>query len=280
MKSIPALITATLFSFYLTAQPIQLIVRGDDMGFSHSGNVALIKAFTEGIESSIEVIVPSPWFPEAAKMLNEHRGIDVGIHLALTSEWDNIKWRPLAQVPGLTDPDGYFFPMIYPNANYPGLAILQNKWKLEDIEKEFRAQIELALKKIPHISHISSHMGCTSISKEVSAMTKRLAKEYKLDIDPAEYQVTGVGYDGAHRTLEEKKKSFASMLNKLEKGKTYLFVDHPGLDGEELRAIHHIGYTNVSADRQGVTDLWTDPAINALIAERGIRLIGYKDLKK
>jgi predicted glycoside hydrolase/deacetylase ChbG (UPF0249 family) len=250
------------------------------MGFSHSGNLALIKAYKEGIESSIEVIVPSPWFPEAVKMLKENPGIDVGIHLAITSEWDNVKWRPLTHVPSLTDPDGYFFPMIYPNINYPGLAILQNKWKIEDIEKEFRAQIELALKKIPRISHISSHMGCTNISKDVIALTKRLAKEYKIDIDPAEYQVTGIGYDGAHKTLEEKKKSFVGMLNKLEKGRTYLFVDHPGLDGEELQAIHHIGYEYVASDRQGVTDLWTDPAIKTLLREKGIRLIGYKDLKK
>ena len=45
---------------------IRLIVRGDDMGFSHSGNEALIRCHREGIETSIEVIAPSPWFPEAA----------------------------------------------------------------------------------------------------------------------------------------------------------------------------------------------------------------------
>src|SRR4051812_26782252 len=44
---------------------IRLIVRGDDMGFSHSGNDALIKCFRAGIETSIEVLAPSPWFPEA-----------------------------------------------------------------------------------------------------------------------------------------------------------------------------------------------------------------------
>ena len=76
------------------AEPPRLIVRGDDMGFSHAGNEALIRCFTHGIETSIEVIVPSPWFPEAINMLAEHPGVDVGVHLALTSEWDNIKWRP------------------------------------------------------------------------------------------------------------------------------------------------------------------------------------------
>src|SRR5580765_106768 len=66
------------------AQPIRLIVRGDDMGYTHSGNEAIIKCYKEGIETSIEVIVPSPWFPEAVKLLQQNPGVDVGIHLALT----------------------------------------------------------------------------------------------------------------------------------------------------------------------------------------------------
>lgn len=80
-------------------QAPRLIVRGDDMGFSHSGNEALIKTYKEGIERSIEVIVPSPWFPEAVKMLAENPTVDVGIHLAITSEWDNVKWRPVSHSP-------------------------------------------------------------------------------------------------------------------------------------------------------------------------------------
>lgn len=259
-------------------KPTRLIVRGDDMGYAHAGNEALIKCFKEGIETSIEVIVPSPWFPEAVKMLEENPGIDVGIHLAITSEWSHIKWRPLTDCPSLRDADGYFFPMIWPNKNYPGQAIKENKWKLEDIEKEFRAQIELAIKKIPRISHISSHMGCTDISDSVKQMTRKLAKEYKIDIDLEELNVKYISYDGKHTTSSEKIQSFTAMLNKLEPGNTYLFVDHPGLDSPELRAIHHTGYENVAADRQGVVDTWTNEEIKKLIKQKGIQLISYKDL--
>jgi chitin disaccharide deacetylase len=261
-------------------KPIRLIVRGDDMGFSHSGNEALIKAYKEGIETSIEVIVPSPWFPEAVKMLEQNPKVDAGIHLVLTSEWDNVKWRPLTEAKSLRDGDGYFFPMIWPNKNYPNKALLQNPWKIDDIEKEWRAQIESAKKYIPRLSHISGHMGCTGINDEVKALAKKLAKEYNLDIDPSEFGVKGVGYDGPSKTPEEKKKSFISMLNKLEVGNIYLFVDHPGLNTPELQAIHHIGYENVAADRQGVTDTWTDPEVKEIIRKKGIRLISYKDLLK
>ncbi|MDH4089731.1 MAG: ChbG/HpnK family deacetylase [Cyclobacteriaceae bacterium] len=157
----------------LAQQPPRLIVRGDDMGFSHAGNEALIKTMKEGIETSIEVIVPSPWFPEAVKLLQENPTVDVGIHLALTSEWDNIKYRPVSNCPSLTDEDGYFFPMIWPNKNYPGKALVEHSWTMSDIEKELRAQIELALRKVPNITHISGHMGCHNMSPEVGALAKK-----------------------------------------------------------------------------------------------------------
>jgi len=205
--------------------------------------------------------------------------VDVGVHLVLSSEWDNVKWRPLSDVPSLRDADGYFYPMIFPNKNYPGRSVSENKWRMEDIEKEFRAQIEFALKRIPRINHLSHHMGCSSLSAEVRALVRRLAKEYRVDIEPGELGVMGVGYKGPSKTSEEKLQSFLKMLEGLEAGKTYLFVDHPGLDTPELRAIHHIGYENVATDRQGVTDTWTHPQVRELIKARGIQLIGYRDLK-
>ena len=278
------IISYLVFSFLLLDNSFaqqkapQLIIRGDDMGYTHSGNEAIIKSYKVGIEKSIEVIVSSPWFPEAVKLLTQNPGVDVGIHLALTSEWENIKWRPLSDCASLKDANGYFFPMVFPNKNYPGQAISENAWKIADIEKEFRAQIEMALKMIPRISHISSHMGCTNLSPDVKALTKRLAKEYKIDIDLEEYHVLSVGYMGPKTTVADKTTSFINMLEKLEPGKTYLFVDHPGTDNEELKAVFHIGYEQVAVDRQGVTDLFTNEKVKAFIKEKGIELISYKDL--
>jgi predicted glycoside hydrolase/deacetylase ChbG (UPF0249 family) len=263
-----------------SAAPPRLIVRGDDMGYAHDGNLAIITSHLRGVESSIEVLAPSPWFPEAARMLAEHPTIDVGVHLALTSEWDNVKWRPLTPAASLRDADGDFFPMILPNKSYPKRALTENAWRLEEVEQEFRAQIELARKHIPRISHLSGHMGCTGMRADVKAMTRRLAKEYGVDIEPEERGVLPARYVGARATSVEKIESFLRMLDGLEAGKTYLFVDHPGLDGAELRAIHHIGYENVAMDRQGVTDTFTSPRVRERVASRGIQLIGYRDLKK
>jgi predicted glycoside hydrolase/deacetylase ChbG (UPF0249 family) len=186
----------------------------------------------------------------------------------------------LSDCPSLKDESGYFYPFIWPNQNYPGRSIKDHKWDLADVEKEFRAQIETGLKNIPRVSHISAHMGCTDMNEEVKQLAKKLAKEYKIDIDPAEHNVKHARYEGAHGTLAEKKSSFIKMLNGLQAGNTYIFVDHPGIDSPELRAVSHIGYEDVAADRQGVTSLWTDKEVIKVINDKGIELIGYKDLVK
>lgn len=257
----------------------QLIMRGDDMGFSHSGNLALLKAYKEGIETSIEVIAASPWFPEAVKLLATIPDVEVGLHFAITSEWDNVKWRPLTEAASLRDADGYFYPMLWPNKNYPKRAIQDNAWKLADIEKELRAQIELAKKYIPRLNHISGHMGSLAFTDEVKQMVIRVAAEYKLlAADIAGSGSIALEYFPANlwkKDAAAKAALFLETLDKLEEGKTYLFVEHPGLDNEELRAIHHIGYENVAEDRQGVTDLFTSPVIREAIIRKGIHLVGY-----
>ena len=269
-----------LFALHALAQqkPTRLIVRGDDMGYAHSGNEALIRCYTEGIETSIEVIVPSPWFPEAVQLLRQHPGVDVGVHLALTSEWDNVKWRPVSDCRSLKDAKGYFYPMVYPNPNYPGQAILENPWTIADVEKEFRAQIELALRQIPRLSHISGHMNCTGMTPEVAALTLRLAREYQLDYDLGAQGVVPLGYDGSAKTPDERRQGFLKMLETLESGKTYLYVEHPGLNNAELQAIHHIGYEDVAGHRQAVTDIFTSEQVKNRIREKGIELVSYNEV--
>jgi len=280
MKNIAILFSFIFATIQMNAQTgPRLIIRGDDMGFSHSGNEALIKCYKDGIERSIEIITPSPWFPEAVGMLAENPGVDVGVHLAITSEWDNIKWRPLTDCPSLRDADGYFFPMIWPNKNYPGRAIKENKWDLADIEKEFRAQIELAKKKVPRVSHLSAHMGCTDLDAAVKAMALKLAAEYNLPLETGDADVTYIGYSGPNKTPAEKIESFIKTLDTLKPGKTYIFIDHPGLNSPELQAIHHIGYETVAQDRQGVTDVFTSERVKEIIKRKGIVLVSYKDVQ-
>jgi ankyrin repeat protein/O-glycosyl hydrolase/predicted glycoside hydrolase/deacetylase ChbG (UPF0249 family) len=258
--------------------PPRLIVRGDDMGFSHSCNEAVIKCYREGIMTSVEVLTPSPWFPEAVKLLAENPRLDVGVHLTLTSEWEGIKWRPISHCPSLVDADGYLNPMVLPNKHYPGRSLSEQNWNIDDIEREFRAQIEMAKRHFPSLSHISSHMGCATMNGAIAALTRRLAREYNLGYEMRNVGLEDATYVGPKSTSDEKKTSFLRMLESLEPGKTYVFVDHPGIDGPELRAIYHIGYEDVGIDRQGVTNMWTDPAIKAAVLRLHIELVSYGQL--
>jgi len=262
----------------------RLIVRGDDMGSSQASNMACMETYKKGIETSIEVMVVAPWFPEASRLLLDNPGIDVGLHLTITSEWDNIKWRPLTHCPSLTDRNGYFLPMMGANPAYPGLAITEINWKLEEIEQEFRAQIEMTLKNIPHLSHLSGHMGASGFDQKVADLTRKLAAEYNLaDVSTnpiADYGIYGIGYEGPNETFAEKEASFINMLNNLAAGKTYCFIDHPAYNNAEMQAVHHIGYENVAIDRQGVTDLYTSAKVKEAIREKGINLISYNDATK
>ena len=259
---------------------ISLIVRGDDIGSCHAANVACIRAFKEGIVTSTEVMVPCSWFPEAVKMLNENPGLDVGIHLVLTSEWNNYKWRPLTCAPSLTDKDGYFYPTIWPRSNAPtGTALKNADWKIEEIEKELRAQVELGKRNIPQVSHLSFHMGSNSWDPKVKELCDKLAKEYGLYVMTPEAGVRNFGGFGNAKTADERIEKFVQNLEGLMPG-TYLFIDHPGIDTPEMRAIGHPGYEDVAQDRDAVTKVFTSEKVKSAIKRLGIKLISYADLKK
>ncbi len=283
-KNIEKLALTLLFLFVFTplrGQAPRLIVRSDDLAAFHSINRASIDTYVNGITTSVEVIPVAAWLPEAVELLREHSGVDVGVHLAITSEWENIKWRPLTHCPSLTDSNGFFYPMIWPNAAYPNQSVMENDWQLSEIEAEFRAQIELMLKNVPWTSHLSGHMGSMSFDEKVLMMVKKLAKEYNLIvIEGDDYNIQRISYDGPKNTFQEKESSFIKMLDGLEHGKEYLFVDHPALNNEELESVGHIGYENMAEDRHGVTDLLRSEKVKKMINAKGIELIDYKDLLK
>lgn len=273
-------VSLTTFSCVAQKSKTRLLIRIDDMGFSHAVNMACLDTYTKGIARSVEVLVPGPWFEEAAQILREHPGLDVGVHLTLTSEWRNLKWRPLTQASSLVDEDGYFFPMIWKNERFPELGYLKSAdWILSEVEAEWRAQVELAKKKIPQLSHLSGHMGCQNISPEAKDLMSKLAEEYDLDIQLEE---TGVkrapSWSGNQYSAEDKEARFLKMLQELEPG-DWLVVEHPGYDVLELQTVGHKGYENVAADRDGVTKVFTSKTVIDYLQKLNIELISYKDLK-
>lgn len=133
----------------------RICVRADEMGPLHAMNVGCLRACLEGIARSVEVMVPGPWFAEAARMLhgtaNAGRPVDCGIHLTLTSEYDQVKWRPLTPK----------FPAVDGLGNFlrSALGVISVKaLKPADIFAECAAQIETGRAALPNVTHFSAHM--------------------------------------------------------------------------------------------------------------------------
>ncbi len=264
-----------------TDATIQLIVRGDDIGSSHAANVACIESYRHGIMRSVEVMVPCPWFAEAVEMLNANPGLDVGIHLTLTSEWENCKWRPLTHAPSLVNADGYFYQMTREWDNWPaGTGFYDANPKIEEVEAELRAQIELALRKIKNVTHLSAHMGTARCRKDLSLLVDRLAREYKLEVDLKSHHVQYArGMGDGKAGPDTRARALAETLEKLKPG-LWLLVEHPGKDTAEMRSIGHKGYEHVANDREGVTRAFTSEEVKEVIQRRNIKLMSYGDFRK
>jgi chitin disaccharide deacetylase len=259
---------------------IRLIVKGDDMAAGHGINVATIDAYKRGVLTTTNVIVPGPWFPEAVRLLKENPGLDVGVHLALTSEWENVKWRPLTHATSIVDRDGYFFPIVQPRAGFAaGTSIKESGWKIDEIERELRAQLDMAKRHIPQATYTWNHMGFTSLAPEVQAVVARLSKEYGLVV-PSDLgiQMLGRVYESKDSGAMKTDK-LAAKLETIGPG-LWEHIDHAATDDPEMRAFGHLGYEWVAADRSAVLEAWTSPKVREVITRRGIKLTNYRELTK
>ncbi len=278
MKTIPLLFLTILTTLSVFADDkVYLVVRTDDMGSSHAANLACLDVYTKGIATAVEVMPVCPWFLEAAEMLNEHPDYDVGIHLALTSEWSLYKWRPITHAPSLVDDDGYFFPMVWKNSNFPPYSSLSEAdWDIEEIEAELRAQIELGLKYIPHVTHMNSHMGFSNYDPQIRALMERLAEEYELYLD--HYNSDELkrfrGWENP-KSLMDQVNQFCENLEKLTPG-YYIMVVHAAYANPEMEPIGHIGYTDVAQERDWETHTLMHPKVLQKIRELDIELISYR----
>jgi len=136
-----------------------LILHVDDAGMSHESDEGVEMAIDKGVSTSTSVMMPCPWVPEIVKYIKDHPGTDAGLHLTLTSEWDNYRWAPLAgkaAVPGLVDKQGCFWSSV--------VAVYFHATP-DEVDKEIRAQLDRALSMGFKPTHLDSHMG-TLFSKD------------------------------------------------------------------------------------------------------------------
>ena len=138
---------------------------------------------------------------------------------------------------------------MQPRPTYPpNSSIKENAWKLDEIERELRAQLETAKRHIPHVTYTWYHMGFTSVAPEVADLANRLTKEYGLLV-PSETGMQFIGrvYEGKD-SGPVKADKLAAKLETLGPG-LWLHIDHASTDDPVMRAIGHVGYEWVAEDR-------------------------------
>lgn len=130
-----------------------LVLHVDDAGMSYEANRGTIRSMEQGIANSTSVMMPCNWVPHFMSYVKAHPTLDVGVHLTMTSEWDNYRWNPLAGkavAPGLYDEQGAFWHSV--------AQVVQHA-SPDEVETEMRAQIARYRAFGLEPTHLDSHMG-------------------------------------------------------------------------------------------------------------------------
>jgi hopanoid biosynthesis associated protein HpnK len=129
----------------------QLIINADDFGLSSGANLAIIKAWQEGILTSASLMAGGRAFDEAVSMARENPGLQVGLHLTLVQGRAVI---PHPGFPSLVDKSGNF-------SDDPVHAGMRYFF-VNPLRKQLFAEIEAQIIKFQGtglpLSHIDGHL--------------------------------------------------------------------------------------------------------------------------
>jgi predicted glycoside hydrolase/deacetylase ChbG (UPF0249 family) len=235
------------------------VVHADDIGMCHAANEGAFEALENGPATCGSIMVPCPWFREAAARARRHSELDLGVHLTLNSEWEHYRWGPVAgrsAVPSLVDAQG-----CLPRTTMETVQ----RAKPDEVEIELRAQIDAALDAGIDVTHLDSHMGTVFVPPLVEIYA-RLGAEYRLPVFivvPSKKVLRERGLESAQGlfqpvldtlrgagipwldAFDADSLSFADgegrahnlrRIRELKPGVSYL-ICHPAKGGEELSAI-------------------------------------------
>ncbi len=254
---------------------IVLITRADDMGYTHTGNLAILDCLRNGIIRSAAILVISPWFEEAAQIAREHPDLCFGVHLGIIGEWRGYRWRPVlpySEIRTLVDEDGFLW-------RSPA-EFWQHDPDMAELEKEFRAQLGLAKKKGVRVDYLDTHY-IMPYDPKFRPILERIGSDDGIPISCllGEHEVDDFGiYSPAP---EEKEGALARLLQSLEPG-VHLLIGHPGYPSIENDALVHfdpkdVQTLGVGRNRAAETLAYTSPRIKRIVADRGIRLMSYRE---
>lgn len=259
-----------------------LIINADDFGMCHAINEAIIQALEKGVLRSTTLMVPCPWALHAMHFLADHPEVPFGVHLTVISDWVDYRWGSVTsreKVPSLIDRDGYFY-------NFEHMPEFFAQVNLDELELEFRGQIETVLDSGLQPTHLDWHALRLGGRTDISNLMLKLAREYGLALRVfgrswiETVQRLGLpanDYDFLDSYLldpVDKSARYGQLLRELPAGLSEWAV-HPGLDNAELRAIDPDG----SHIRQADFDFLISQEAQEIVKEEGIILLDYRALQ-
>jgi len=260
-----------------------LIVNADDFGMCHSNNAAILQSFTDGIVTSTSLMTPCPWAQHAIRLINTHPHIAYGVHLTIISEMVDYRWGPLtprSTVPSIIDESGHFF-------SNDRAAELMERARIDEVETEFRAQINTVLDAGLKPTHLDWHCVPDGGRDDIFELTRQLAEEHGLALRVSDHthaeSVRSSGLpandhgivDSFSLATEGKSDTYSRLLRDLPSGLNEWAV-HPGLGNAEAQAMEPEGWQVRKAD----LDFVTSRQARDIIEEEGIILLGYRDSQR
>ncbi len=260
-----------------------LLVNADDFGMCHSINVATVEAMRNGIVTTTSLMACCPWAWEAMEILRDDPSLPFGVHLTLVNEMPGYRWGPVASkdtVPSIVNPNGFFFahseiPKLYAQAD------------LADVEREFRAQIERVLGFGLQPTHLDWHCVLDGGRPDILDLTLRLCEEHglamRVGLPELRDRLLAVGkpgndtavIDGYSLPLDEKNAIWAQKLRELPAG-FHQWAAHVSTGDAEAQAMEPDAWRVRKTD----FDFFTSDEAKALIEEREIVLVDYRDVQR
>jgi chitin disaccharide deacetylase len=278
-SSAPSVWASNLLGFPTDARV--LIINADDFGMYHAVNIAVVRSIEEGVASSCSLMVPCPWALHAMQLLRDRREIPFGIHLTLVIDVPHYRWGPLTakeRVPSLLDETGEMF-------GDDGIPELLARARLDEVELEFRAQIDAVVDAGLTPTHLDFHSIADGGREDILDLTVALAEEYGLAVrvwlGPGRRKLRARGLpvvdhpflDSTRLALDGKRVRFANLLRNLPAGLSEWAV-HPSLGNEESQAIG-----SMWRERQTDYEFLMSPEAHDLIRQEGIAVIDYRTIQ-
>ena len=256
------------------ASRVRLITRGDDLGCAHSLNRAIKECYEKGILKNCSVLAASPYVEEGAKLLAKTKGLCFGLHTDLTSEWDNVKWGPVApreKVPSLLDSKGYLFQT---NNEVRASA------KADEALIELQAQLDKLRKLGFDIRYADLHMNTIQIVPELPDRFGEWCRKNRL-IDTRKIGGRLNLPLSSPVTRKHPGDYVVDVMNALKSASAgeYLIVGHVAYNDAEIQNLGHPGYpgTSVAHNLNWERLAYVDPRMLKFVKEKGVLPIRYDE---